>query len=341
MNVGPWSAVADDATSGEAALRSLRRRQPGGARRTAVLSLVVHAESDDDLAAVLDTVRGLAGHSPCRTVVVVLPAAGAVHGNGGNGAGNGSGEGDVAVALRAVGHPGGAVSFVEDIVLRVRGAAVDHLEATVAPWLLPGLPVVAWTPTSLPRRDGPLVALADRVVVDSERLVGPPGPVGLADVLALARRVPVTDLTWVRLEPWRELFARLFVGADFAPFVRRVETVESEGRDLLPSRLLAGWLASRLGLDPAVVRVSGGPRPALRASARHGGRRARFRVERVADGEMVLAGATIDGGPGRGRTLRLPSRPAAHVLAEALTAGSRPDGVWESAAAAALGLRPD
>jgi hypothetical protein len=56
---------------------------------------------------------------------------------------------------------------------------------------------------------------------------------------------------------------------------------------------------------------------------------------------MVLAGATIDGGPGRGRTLRLPSRPAAHVLAEALTAGSRPDSVWESAAVTALGLRPD
>jgi hypothetical protein len=71
LNVGTWSAHVDDA-AGEGALRSLRRRHPRAGPADAVRSLVVLAESDDELAAVLGTVRGLAGPGPCRTVAVRL-----------------------------------------------------------------------------------------------------------------------------------------------------------------------------------------------------------------------------------------------------------------------------
>jgi len=323
VNGGFSTARATDAAAGEAALQRLRRRRPGGAHRPAVLTLLVQV-GGDDLAPTLDTLRGLTDRSPCRTVVVTTPSQ----------------RDQVTVGVRTVTHADGGAGYVDEIVLHLQDGPAPQLAASVTPWLLPGLPVVGWMPDALPRRDAPPVLLADRLLVDTERLVARPGAVSLADVVALGRHVVVTDLTWVRLEPWREMFAHLFVGAGFAPFVRGVEHVEAEDRgDALPARLLAGWTASRLGLVPAAVRVATGTRRMLRVTARDGTRTATFQVEQATGDDVMLAEATVDGGPGRRRMLRLAPSPPSSVLDRALAAGPRHDDVWEAALAAASALR--
>jgi glucose-6-phosphate dehydrogenase assembly protein OpcA len=326
VNGGSSTACATDAAAGEAELQRLRRQRPGGAHRPAVLTLLVQVGSDD-LAPILDTLRGLTDRSPCRTVVVATPSP----------------RDQVIVGVRSVAHASGArAGYVDEIVLHLQEGAVPapQLVATVTPWLLPGLPVVGWMPDTLPHRDGPLVALADRLLVDTERFLARPGAASLTDVVALGRHVPVTDLTWVRLEPWRELFAHLFVGAELAPFVHGVEHIEAEDRgDALPARLLAGWAASRLGLGPAAVHVAAGTRRMLRAAARDGARTATFGVVQATGDDVVVAEATVDGGPARRRTLPLdPSSPSS-VLDRALATGPRHDDVWEAALVAASALR--
>jgi glucose-6-phosphate dehydrogenase assembly protein OpcA len=324
VNGGFPTAHASDAAAGEAALQRLRRHRPGGAHRPAVLTLLVQV-GGDDLAPTLDTLRALTDRSPCRTVVVATPSR----------------RDQVTVGVRAVAHASGArAGYVDEIVLHLRDGPARRLAGSVTPWLLPGLPVVGWMPHSLPHRDAPLVTLADRLLVDTERLVARPGATSPTDVVALGRHIVVTDLAWVRLEPWRELFAHLFVGAELAPFVRGVEHVEAEDRgDAFPARLLAGWVASRLGLDLTAVHVTTGERRMLRAAARDGTRTASFRVEHATRDDVLLAEATVDGGPGRRRTLHLaPSSPSSD-LDRALATGPRHDDVWEAALAAVCAHR--
>jgi glucose-6-phosphate dehydrogenase assembly protein OpcA len=318
------TAGATSAADGEAALQRLRRRRPGGAHRPAVLTLLVQV-GGEDLAPTLDTVRGLTDRSPCRTVVVATPSR----------------RDQLTVGVRAVvDASGSSAGYVDEIVLHLQDGPAPKLAASLAPWLLPGLPVVGWMPHALPHRDAPLVTLADRLLVDTERLVTRPGATSLTDVVALGRHIVVTDLAWVRLEPWRELFAHLFVGAELAPFVRGVEHVEAEDRgDASPARLLAGWVASRLGLDLATVDVTTGARRMLRAAARDGTRTATFRVEHATRDDVVLAEATVDGGPGLRRTLHLAPPSPSGDLDRALTAGPRHDDVWEAALAAACANR--
>lgn len=90
-----------------------------------------------------------------------------------------------------------------------------------------------------------VVAVADRVVVDSRRMrLGP-----IAELFPRARG-PIADRAWVRTFSWRELCARFFDETpDLARAIRHVRiqraTVAPGGAD--PAHLLLGWLASRLG----------------------------------------------------------------------------------------------
>lgn len=316
--LGSWSAEDTNAGAVETALTELRRHEVRAAVRTAVLTLVVPVR-EDEAAEALDVVRQLGGRHPSRTIVLIV--------EDGNAAGL-----DAEVTVQAVEREGRAVCF-EDLVLRVRGSTVSHLDSLVEPFTLPDVPVACWLPNRLPTLADPLLGAADRVVVDGrEAITGD----ALTDLTALVRRLPVVDLSWVRLSPWRELMAGLFEGEAFRPFVSGVRAVRVSGKPG-PRVLLAGWLLSRLGLSRAKVHLEDARHATMEVMATHDGRTGHFRVERPSEDRTVHANAEIEGGPSHSRLLRLRDRSAARVLGEALTRMGH-DQVYEQALAAAVDL---
>ena len=101
---------------------------------------------------------------------------------------------------------------------------------------------------------------------------------GVPCLLELSRQRPVTDLAWVRLEPWRQVLVRLLSGTAFGAFASGVRRIESEG-ETGHRLLLAGWLMNRLGVAPDVVRVIDAEHPTLRLWAEHDGRHTSIAVD--------------------------------------------------------------
>lgn len=88
-----------------------------------------------------------------------------------------------------------------------------------------------------------LVALADRVVVDSS--FTPPTRI---DHLATLAGAAVADRNFVRTFTFRDLIARLFDGdLSLLPRIRSVEIERTGGFSVDPAAMMLGWVASRLG----------------------------------------------------------------------------------------------
>jgi glucose-6-phosphate dehydrogenase assembly protein OpcA len=314
-----WEAESTSVAEIEAALADVRRAESRAAVRTAVLTLVVVADADD-CAMFLSTRREMAITHPAHAIVLVL--------------GDDSGESrtDATVEVHALERDGASVC-VEDLVLYVRGPMVHHLDSVVEPFTLADLPVAVWLPGTLTPLSDPLLGAADRIVVDSKEL----GPTGaMREIPGLLRRFPVVDLSWVRLQPWREITAGLFEGEVFRPFVHGVRQATVWGKDG-PRLLLGGWLVSRLGLAPSAVSL---------VEARHAsielhcvdetsGRRGVFRVERPSTERLITTTVEVDGMEPQMRTLRLRDRSPGRVLGDALSHLGH-DRVYEQAVAAAL-----
>ena len=174
-------------------------------------------------------------------------------------------------------------------------------------------PTCRWwcgSPASLPAPGDPLLDVANRLVVDS-RAVAEGGADALARASVLCRRLPVSDLSWIRLRPWRTQLAGLFEGGATRPFLDAVDQVEVVG-NAGPRLMMGGWLLRRLrpgaGPRPAVGRrarlgedrrhVRGPPRPVLRRPPRP--RAVHRRVGRHRRRADARAGAA-HGGPVAGR----------------------------------------
>jgi glucose-6-phosphate dehydrogenase assembly protein OpcA len=306
--IGSWEADNVTVRQVEAALSDLRRHEQRAAVRASVLTLVAVVDSDAAANNVLDVVYELGTRHPSRTIVLVLDE------------GTESGM-DAAASVHVVEREGRAVCF-EEIVLRVRGRARHHLDSVVEPFALPDLPLVVWLPSHLPGPGDPLLGVADRIVVDSRAVAGADPTPGethsvLPAIAALARRLPVTDLSWTRLAPWRSLLAGLFEGAAYRPFLRGVERVEVHG-NYGPRYLLGGWLLRRLGLTRGQVFVSPAEHVSITITAEHKDRAATFTVERPGAARVIQSRVEVDGGPSTSQTLQMRQQWPALALAGAL-----------------------
>lgn len=322
--IGSWEA--DDVTVGqvEAALSDLRRHEQRAAVRTSVLTLVAVVDDRAEAEATLEVVYDLGARHPSRTIVLIV---------GDDDGGEGEDGLDAGASVHVVERQGTAICY-EDVVLRVRGRARHHLDSVVDPFTLPDLPVVVWMPSRLPAPGDPLLGVADRLVVDSRAV--PEGGDVLARIAVLARRLPVTDLSWTRLAPWRSLLAGLFEGGVNRPFlsgVRRVAVAGNHG----PRHLLGGWLLRRLDLPLEAVSLSPAEHVSIRLSAIADGRSGEFVVERTSAERTIESCIDIDGGPCVRQTLRMRHQWPALSLAGALT-GPRDDPVYRQALAGALDL---
>ncbi|HEX2191603.1 MAG TPA: glucose-6-phosphate dehydrogenase assembly protein OpcA [Acidimicrobiales bacterium] len=325
--IGSWEAENVTVGAVDAALSGLRRHEQRAAVRTSVLTLVAVVDDAEQADTALGVVSDLGARHPSRTIVLVVGEKDTEDGGERTGL-------DAAASVHVVERQGTAICF-EQIVLRVRGRARHHLDSVVEPFTLPDLPVVVWMPSRLPSPGDPLLGQADRLVVDTRAL--PEGADALGRIAVLARRLQVTDLSWVRLAPWRSLLAGLFEGGVNRPFLSGVRRVEVSGNSG-PRHLLGGWLLRRLQLPPEMVDLTPAEHAAIKITAVSEGRTGTFTVERTGPERAIESCIDIDGGACVRQTLRMRRQWPALSLAGALTAVGT-DESYRDALAGALELR--
>ena len=316
--IGSWEA--DHVTVGqvEEAMSELRHRDARAAVRTSVLTLAAVVVDQEAAENALAVIHELGPRHPSRALVLVMGAPGDEGDDQGAATDRAGGGIDANASVQVIERHGRAVCS-ETIVLRVRGKARFHLDSIVEPFTLPDVPLVVWLPASLPKPGDPLMAAANRVVVDSRAVgEGIDSSVVLRRSATLARRLPVADLSWIRLAPWRSLLAGLFQGAMYRPFLAGVRHVEISG-NFGPRHLLGGWLLRRLSLSPHRVVLSAAEHVAVRITATDQGRTGHFLVERAGPGRVIRAHVDIDGGPTLNQMLRMHRRWPSQALAGALT----------------------
>jgi len=320
--IGSWESDNVTATQVERELADMRRHEERAATRTSVLTLVIVVGSTDEAEEHLDVVRHLGSRHPSRTLVLVL-----------NEEEEEESRLDASVKVCVVDRDGRQVA-VEEVVIDCHGPARYHLDSLVLPFALPDLPVAVWLPMSIPSRGDPLLEAADRVVVDT-RVVGYQ-PDALSRLFSISHRVAVTDLSWWRLKPWRNLFAGLFEGHLYRPFLRDVHHLEVTGHSG-PRHLFAGWVMSRLDLPRSVVHLGDAEHLSAKLVATHEGRRGRFEVERKGDERVIDASVEIDDGPSFQQKVQIGEAWPSRSLADALGHMGH-NQTYEAALEAALGL---
>jgi len=320
--IGSWQEESVDANTVEDALGTLRHHEERLAVRTSVMTLVVVVGDDDEAQQTLDVIRHLGNRHPSRTLVLVLDSDEEQDTRL-----------DASVTVCTVQREGRPVA-VEEVVLEVKGRARHHLDSLIRPFTLPELPVAVWLPRILVSRGDPLLGTADRVIVDT-RVVGWRSD-ALARLSTLTRRIPVTDLSWSRLKPWRNLLASLFEGRLYRPFLRDVHSLEVTGH-AGPRHLIAGWLISRLDLPRSLVHLGEAEHLSVKLVATHEGRRGHFAVERKGDERVIDASVRIEDGPSFEQKVHMGEDWQSRALADSL-AHMGHNQTYEAALEAAVGL---
>lgn len=156
---------------------------------------------------------------------------------------------------------GGRQVCAEQIWVASGANTVRQVPAAVIPLILPELPVFLWWPQGSPFDETLFKNLGeslDRLIVDSATFENPEG--ALAKVSSRLKsdwpKLACTDMNWERLTLWRELTAQFFDGPTLRPYLDRVRRVtiqfaQSGAANRAQALLFAGWLASRLGWQPA------------------------------------------------------------------------------------------
>jgi glucose-6-phosphate dehydrogenase assembly protein OpcA len=134
----------------------------------------------------------------------------------------------------------------EQVELSVSLNRLDDISSIVSPLVAPDVPRVVWFRSSRIASApdlGDLLALADKMIVDSAR----PGAPAFADLRVLANAgYTVGDLAWTRLTKLRQLLARLLDGRDLKA-IRHV-TIEYSGSEAAAEvRYMQAWLRTALG----------------------------------------------------------------------------------------------
>jgi glucose-6-phosphate dehydrogenase assembly protein OpcA len=288
----------------ERALAAERERGTGSVRAT-TLNLVVYAPTAEDVSFTQRALERIGGSRPLRAIVATAGTDG------------------VRATVSTSCWLGGGMQQVcsEQIFLTARA---DALPSAVLSLLVTDLPTFAWWQGPIPEGLAVLADLArlsSFTVVDSNisSLEGVDRVGGLDSW--------VTDLAWLRLEPWREAVASVFDPAPVAAALAEVRTVCVEG-PVNEARLLAGWLSSRLGRD---VELQHSERTHVeRVAVRCGG--PEYVIERPAGGHVGRAY-----GPGTTEhPIVLPILDASTLLGRALDIRAA-DEVFEAALASAVG----
>lgn len=204
---------------------------------TTTMNFVVFINDPDHRKWVLERVEKIADKHPSRTIVLDANAdrVGA----------------DVFVSSL---DEDGSTIHGERIELGVPDVDPQTLRRVVSELLVPDLEThLFWSAIRLTEsaRFKELIEIADSIVVDSSGAVRDASTVGeLAKFFAHYRHIPMRDLAWMRLAPWRDMVARFFDNRGLREELFSIRKVAVASGSEAEALYLGGWLASRLGWKP-------------------------------------------------------------------------------------------
>ena len=173
----------------------------------------------------------------------------------------------------------------EHVELWIGEEHLSKLLTVVDPLIVPDLATLAWSPHGYDDAVDSLVGLAGVVMVDSVHAGD--ARAAIARVQRLLERAYVVDLAWLRSAPWRERIAATFDPPRWRGALRELTavTVRHHPDSSVAGAMLLGWMASRLGWQPAPFEDEDG---GFVARARTEGRKVKLRLE--ADETMPVPG---------------------------------------------------
>lgn len=198
--------------------------------------------------------------SPCRAFLVLLDESAQ------------AGEAELAATTRCHGNVRDIV--LEEIELALPSSALARLPGLIRPLLMNDLPNHLFWATRWPAPEQDFVGLAnlcDHAVVDSRLFANPAQDLPQVQAQRASGR-RVTDLSWLRLRPWRRALAEAFERVPWTAGTAATATVRHGKNGLAAAHLLGDWLRTRLGaavtfdgfgdpvgpgLDNVVVRTGG------------------------------------------------------------------------------------
>lgn len=226
------------------------------ASRNSVLTLVIYAQGAKEARRLVGVIESLGSMHPSRAIVLDPES---------------SSDGDPLVAYIATHtfESRGVVSHAEEILLRARSSAVDHLPGLVLPLIVSGLPSYLWWTREPPWRSTSFEAMVDgfdRLVIDTSDMDHSAGSLVALDDLMYRKKssVAISDLNWTRQAPWRDLVAQFFDGPTERAYLAGIDRVtieyaagnEADEPNVAGAYLFAGWLASRLGWQSETMQYS-------------------------------------------------------------------------------------
>jgi glucose-6-phosphate dehydrogenase assembly protein OpcA len=187
--------------------------------------------------------------------------------------------------------PGGIGVMYESIEIEMGPSHLPHLDTIIDQVIVSEIPTVLWSPHGHDEALQALLGMVDVVLLDSDQLLEPAE--SLAHTAALLDSAYVVDLAWLRTVPWRERLA-----ASFDPLDRRARLHELESLSVRykPSStasalLMAGWLTSRLHLEPGQLHSANGD--GLRGAARGESGEIQISLEPSEQESPGLVGVTV------------------------------------------------
>ncbi len=154
----------------------------------------------------------------------------------------------------------------ERIELTVGERHLPFLGTICDPIVVSDIATLVWAPHGHPEAVDSLLGLAQVVLVDS--VEEDDYVAALHRATELAEHAYVVDLAWLRSTPWRERVSSTFDPPALRPLLGELSHVEVRHgpASRAAALLLVGWLASRLGWQPAaLVRQDGALHGRLRA----------------------------------------------------------------------------
>jgi glucose-6-phosphate dehydrogenase assembly protein OpcA len=204
---------------------------------TTTMNFVVFINDPDHRKWVLERVEMIADKHPCRTIILDANAdrTGA----------------DIFVSSL---DEAGSTIHGERIELGVPDVDGATLRNIVGQLRVPGVEThLLWSAIRITEsaRFKELIEIADSIVVDSSGAVRDGSTVAeLARFFGQYRHIPMRDLAWMRLKPWRDMVARFFDDPGLREELFSIRKVSVASGSDAEGLYLAGWLGSRLGWKP-------------------------------------------------------------------------------------------
>ncbi|HLI32306.1 MAG TPA: glucose-6-phosphate dehydrogenase assembly protein OpcA [Solirubrobacteraceae bacterium] len=289
-----WS---EDRTTPEAidrALRELvhrRHMEDGGFVPARTLNMVCFIDADY-AGEVANRLRQVGRYEPSRLIILAYDHR------------RSSLQARVNVAAAHDPAPGELALLHESVQIRLGERHMDDLLTIVDPLVITDVPTLLWSPHGHREAIDALAPLAQSVLIDSA--AEPIWREALDGACALAERLYVVDLAWVRPAPWRERIA-----AAFARPSRRAElgaiaavTVRHHPDFCASALLLLGWLASRLQWRVEPLTTHGSAPSRLAGKARSRRQEVALAIEPDSrEAAPGLAGVTLSTASGRSLSL--------------------------------------